>query len=98
MKDYIINSFILQDNNTLTDIYNYIKCRYDKSVELNDIKTELTKLIKNNIICFHKKSYEFEKSKFYKVIITKQLSKIQGWGLVNLPLDDEFYGFMMYKK
>ena len=39
-----------------------------------------------------------QKSKFYKVIITKQLSKIQGWGLVNLPLDDEFYGFMMYKK
>ena len=58
MKDYIINSFILQDKKTLKDIYNYIKCRYDKSVELNDIKTELTKLIKNNIICFHKKTYE----------------------------------------
>jgi hypothetical protein len=39
-----------------------------------------------------------QKSKFYKVIVTKQLSKIQGWGLINLPLDDEFEGFMMYKK
>lgn len=39
-----------------------------------------------------------QKSKFYKVIVTKQLSKIQGWGLVNLPLDNEFEGFMMYKK
>jgi len=50
MKDYIINCFILQDNNTLLDIYNYIKFRYDNSVEINDIKTELTKFIKNNII------------------------------------------------
>jgi len=50
MKDYIINCFILQDNNTLLDIYNYIKFRYDNLVEINDIKTELTKLIKNNII------------------------------------------------
>jgi len=39
-----------------------------------------------------------QKSKFYKVIVTKQISKIPGWGLVNLPLDDEFKGFMMYKK
>jgi len=39
-----------------------------------------------------------QKSKFYKVIVVKQLSKIKGWGLVNLPLDDEFEGFMMYKK
>ncbi len=46
MKDYIINCFILQDNNTLLDIYNYIKFRYDNLVEINDIKTELTKLIK----------------------------------------------------
>ena len=40
MKDFIINSFILQDNNTLIDIYNYIKFRYNKSVEINDIKIE----------------------------------------------------------
>jgi len=58
MKDYIINCFILQDNNTLLDIYNYIKFRYDNLVEINDIKTELTKLIKNNIIFFNNKNYE----------------------------------------
>ena len=52
MKDYIINSFILQDNNTLIDIYKYIKFRDDNSVEINDIKTELTKLIKNNLLFF----------------------------------------------
>lgn len=39
-----------------------------------------------------------QKSKFYKVIILKQLTKIPNWGLVNLPLDDEFKGFMIYKK
>jgi hypothetical protein len=58
MKDYIINCFILQDNNTLLDIYNYIKFRYDNLVEINDIKTELTKLIKNNIIFFNNKNYK----------------------------------------
>jgi hypothetical protein len=58
MKDYIINSFILQDNNTLIDICNYIKTRYDNSLEINNIKTELNKLIKNNIIFYNKKDYE----------------------------------------
>jgi hypothetical protein len=58
MKDYIINCFILQDNNTLLDIYSYIKFRYDNLVEINDIKTELAKLIKNNIIFLNKKNYE----------------------------------------
>jgi hypothetical protein len=61
MKDYIINSFILQDNNTLIDIYNYIKIRYDKSVEINDIKTELIKLTKNNIIFLHNINYKLSK-------------------------------------
>jgi hypothetical protein len=41
MKDYIINSFILQEKNTLIDIYNYIQVRYNKTVEINDIKTGL---------------------------------------------------------
>jgi len=45
MKDYIINCFILKDKNTLIDIYNYINVRYDVSVEINDIKIELIKLI-----------------------------------------------------
>jgi len=57
MKDYIINSFIIQDNNTLIDIYNYIKNRYDNSVKISYIKSELTKLIKNNIIIFYNKNY-----------------------------------------
>lgn len=61
MKDYIINSFILHDNNTLIDIYKYVKYRYDSSVEINDIQTELTKLIKNNIIFLHNKNYKLSK-------------------------------------
>lgn len=39
-----------------------------------------------------------QKSKFYKAIVVKQLSKIQGWRLINISLYDEFEGFMMYKK
>jgi hypothetical protein len=61
MKDYIINSFILQEKNTLIDVYNYIKFRYDNSMEINDVKIELIKLIKNNIIFFHNKNYELSK-------------------------------------
>ena len=88
MKDYIINSFILQDKNTLIDIYNYIKIRYDKSVEINNIKTELTYLIKNNIIFFNNNNYELSKEgkvilndhKYYylKIIINfyKKFNKI----------------------
>ena len=58
MKDHIINSFILQDKNSLIDIYNYIKLRYNKSVEINDIKTKLIILIKNNIIFVDNKNNE----------------------------------------
>ena len=61
MRDYIINCFILQDSNTLLDIYNYIIFRYDNLVEINDIKKELTKLIKNNFIFFHKNNYKLSK-------------------------------------
>lgn len=61
MKDYIINSFILHDNNTLIDIYKYIKFRYDNSVEINDVKTNLSNLIKNNIIFFYNKIYHLSK-------------------------------------
>jgi hypothetical protein len=62
MKDFfIINSFIIQDKNTQNDIYNYIKTRYDKLVETNDVKIELTKLIKNSIIFFHNKKYKLTK-------------------------------------
>lgn len=61
MKDYIINCFILKDKNTLIDIYNYINIRYDVSVEINDIKIELIKLIKNNIIFLTNKNYMLSK-------------------------------------
>ena len=57
MKNNIINSFILQDKNTIIDIHNYIKFRYDNSIEINDIKLELIKLIKNNIIFCHNEIY-----------------------------------------
>ena len=52
MNDYIINSFIIQNKNTLNDIYEYIKNRYN-SVDINDIQLELKKLIKNGIIFFN---------------------------------------------
>jgi len=53
MTDNIINSFIFKDKNAEKDIYNYIKFRYDKSIEINNVKNELSKLIKNNIIFLH---------------------------------------------
>jgi hypothetical protein len=61
MQNFIINSFILQNKNTLTNIYNYILLRYDKSVEINDIKIKLTTLIKKNIIFFNNNFYELTK-------------------------------------
>lgn len=61
MKDYIINSFIIQDKNTLIDIYNYIKLHYDNLIEINDIKIELAKLNKNNIIFLTNKNYMLSK-------------------------------------
>lgn len=61
MRDYIINSFILQDKNTLIDIYNYIKLRYDISVEIDHIKKELTYLIKKNVVFFYNNHYELLK-------------------------------------
>jgi len=61
MKDYIINAFILKDKNTLIDIYNYIKFRHYKDIEINDIKKELSSLIKKNVIFFYNKIYELSK-------------------------------------
>ena len=58
MKNYIINSFFLQDKNTLTDIYDYIKLRYKTTVEINDVKTYLFILIKKKILFFNEKNYE----------------------------------------
>lgn len=61
MKDNIINSFILQEKNTLIDIYNYLKLRYDTSVDINDVKQQLTILIKKNILFFHDEIYKLSK-------------------------------------
>ena len=50
MKDYIINSFILKNTNSLSNIFDYIKKRYDKTLELNKLKIEINILVKKNII------------------------------------------------
>lgn len=57
MKDYIINSFIINDNNTILDIYNYIKYRYNNLVEINDVKKEISWLVKSEIIYCNNNRY-----------------------------------------
>jgi len=61
MNNYIINAFILKDINTLTEIYNYIKCRYNTSIDINNIKLELKQLIKNNILFIDNYNYNLTK-------------------------------------
>jgi len=58
MKNYIINAFIIQNKNLLLDIYEYVKIHYDKTIEINNIKIQLTNLIKNKIIIKNNKEYE----------------------------------------
>lgn len=58
MKSYIINSFILQNKNTIFNIYKYIKLRYDKSVELTNIKIELSEMVKDKIFFLTNKIYK----------------------------------------
>ena len=58
MKSYIINSFILQNKNSIPNIYEYIKLRYDKSVELTNIKIELSEMVKDKILFLTNKIYE----------------------------------------
>jgi len=58
MKSYIINSFILQNKNTILNIYEYIKLRYDKTVELTNIKIELSEMVKDKILFLTNKIYE----------------------------------------
>ena len=41
LKDYIINFFILSDHNSLLNIYEYIKRRYYKTIDINNIKNEI---------------------------------------------------------
>ena len=49
MQNYIINSFFIQNINTINNIYEYLKIHYSDSVEINNIKIELQNLIKNKI-------------------------------------------------
>jgi hypothetical protein len=58
MNNYIINSFILQNKNTIHNIYEYIKLRYDASVELINIKIKLSEMVKDRILFFNNKIYE----------------------------------------
>ena len=58
MKNYIINSFILQQKNTIDNIYEYIKSRYDKSVKLSNIKIEISEMVKKRILFFNNNIYE----------------------------------------
>jgi hypothetical protein len=57
MKDYIINSFILRETNTIDDIYNYIKL-WNIDVENKIIKLKLSKYIRKNIIILNNKTYK----------------------------------------
>ena len=50
MKDYILNFFILKNDKSISDIFEYIKQRYDKNIELNKLKIEINNLVKKNII------------------------------------------------
>lgn len=87
MNDHIINSFIIQNKNTLMDIYNYIHDRYDKTICLSKIKEILSFFIKNDIL-FYNKTYELTNEgnvilndhKYYysKIIINfyKKINKI----------------------
>jgi hypothetical protein len=58
MENYIINSFIIKYKNTLDDIYNYINYRYDSTIEINEIKKILTKLVKKNILLINNNFYQ----------------------------------------
>jgi hypothetical protein len=85
MNDNIINCFIFKNENTLNDIYKYIKNRYNYNIKINDIKIELNKLIKYNIILYNDNDYYkltkegnviLEDNKYYySKIITKFFKK-----------------------
>lgn len=57
MKEFIINYFINNEINEINSIFEYIKTHYDNSIEINNIKLEINKLIKNKIIICNNKHY-----------------------------------------
>jgi len=47
---HIINSFIINVTMNVEEIYNYINYRYGNSIEITEVKTEISKLIRNKLI------------------------------------------------
>ncbi len=58
MNNQIINSFILSDTQSFDKLYNYIKTRYDKELQIVDLKSKLRQIIKQNIIVESNGNYE----------------------------------------
>jgi hypothetical protein len=58
MNNFIINSFIYNNYNTIDSIYKYIKLKSKLIIEFNDIKNELNNLIKNKILLFDSNNYQ----------------------------------------
>ena len=58
MKDYIINSFIVKNKNTLNNVYDYINIHYDTLVKISNIKIELSEMVKMRILVLNNNMYE----------------------------------------
>jgi hypothetical protein len=57
MDYHIINSFIFSKYNNFESILNYIEKHYNRPIIIVDIKKELTRLLKNDIIKFENNDY-----------------------------------------
>ena len=83
VTNIIINSFNIKNKNTLLDILNYVKNRYSSSIHEDEIKDELLKLKKDNIIFNENNIYELTERgnnklkdyKYYYFIIIKNFLK-----------------------
>ena len=84
MENYIINSFIIKYRNTIEDIYNYLRFRYNYTNEINEIKKILAKLVKKHILFNNNNFYELaeegivilnDHKYFYSRIIYKYYKK-----------------------
>jgi hypothetical protein len=73
MKDYIINAFILENTNSLSDIFNYIKKRYMNTVELNKLKIEINCLVKKNIIFLDYNTHMYHLTKEGNIILNDNI-------------------------